>query len=519
MRIYEGTIITCDNNARVARYLVEDKGKILFVGDSLPDSYPPHSHIKLGERALCPAFADTHLHFMSHALFSGGLDVRGARDNHTMVKTISEYARTHDEKIILGFGASAHCVAEKRLISRSELDEACPERPLFIVKYDGHAAIINSALLRRLPLRITGERGFDPESGLMTQEAFFRITDFVTATVSLPDTLSRMLRTIDTMALRGIGMLHSVSGVGFPGDMDVTLETLFAKGLRNDIAYRLFFQTMQVEKVLKRGLPRIGGCFAAALDGCFGSLDAAMHKPYKRSKNCGVLYYSDETVTGFAKAANRASLQIEMHAIGDRAFDQAVNAIAAALQDYPRTDHRHTIIHACLPTKKGLDLCAKHGIAIALQPAFLDWEQEPLSYLESIMGDRVYKLSPLRSMQKAAIRMSGGSDAPCTVPDPIGGIHAAVNHYVPEESLSVQQALDLYTRNAAWMSFDENERGSLEAGKRADMVILDKNILKQPKKKIKDIRVEELYLGGKPYSPGEGRLEMLARGMVSKRKI
>ena len=446
---------------------------------------------------------------MSHALFSGGLDVRHAQNNEEMSQNIADYAKTHKEKIILGFGASAHSVTEKQIISLAQLDRACPRQPVFIVKYDGHAAVANTALLKMLPEKISRERGFDAESGLMTQEAFFRITDFVTATVSLPDTLSRMLECVDTMAAKGIGMIHSVSGVGFPADLDVTLESIFAKGLRNDVAYRLFFQTMDVAKVQKRKLPRIGGCFATALDGCFGSLDAAMTRPYRGSKNKGILYYTDEQVCEFAKAANRAGLQIEMHAIGDRAFDQATKAIAAALKDFPRRDHRHTIIHACLPTKKGLDL----------QPAFLDWAQEPLSYLKQIMGDRALQLSPLKSMAKAGIMMSGGSDGPCTLPDPIAGIHAAVNHYVREEALSIQQALDLYTRNAAWMSFDENERGSLEAGKRADMVILDRNILAQPKKKIKETKVETLLLGGKAYSKGQGRVELLLRAAASKRKL
>jgi hypothetical protein len=188
----------------------------------------------------------------------------------------------------------------------------------------------------------------------MTQEAFFRVTDFVTAKVSLGATLSSMLAAVDGMAARGIGLLHSVSGVGFPLDMDVTLESLFARGLRNPFQYRLFFQTMEVDKVLKRKLPRIGGCFATALDGCFGSVDAALNSPYADDEaNTGVLYYPQEQVRDFARRANRAGLQIEMHAIGDRAFQQAVDAITGALADFPRTDHRHAIIHACLPTAEG----------------------------------------------------------------------------------------------------------------------------------------------------------------------
>ena len=113
---------------------------------------------------------------------------------------------------------------------------------------------------------------------------------------------------------------------------------------------------MDTEKVIKRGLTRIGGCFETALDGCFGSKDASLLTPYENSNDCGVLYYSDEKVTEFCKKANRAGLQIEMHAIGDRAFNQATRALKAALDDYPREDHRHTIIHACLPTEEGIEI-------------------------------------------------------------------------------------------------------------------------------------------------------------------
>lgn len=520
MKVYEGAVLTCDEGGSVRRFLVEDGGRVAYTGDALPEAYARAERIDLGRGALCPAFADTHVHFLSHALFLGGLDLRAAPDIGSAGRLVRDFAAARRDRILIGFGASAHSVAEGRLIERSDLDLACPDRPAFIVKYDGHAAIANGALLALLPESARAARGFDPATGHLTREAFFRATDFVTGTVSLPATLGGMLRAVDAMAAKGIGMIHSVGGVGFPADLDVGLESLFARGLRNELPYRLFFQTMDVSKVLKRGLPRIGGCFATALDGCYGSEDAALLEPYANDPgNRGILYYDDETVRAFARRANRAGLQIEMHAIGDRAFDQAVGALASALADFPREDHRHTIIHACLPTGPGLEACARLGIGIALQPAFLRWDQEPQGYLERILGERAGRISPLRTMRDLGIRMSGGSDAPCTEPDPLFGIWAAANHYAAGESLSPQAALDLFTRGAAWTGFDEKERGSLEAGKLADMVILDRNILAIPPKEIKDARVLRLLLGGKPYEPGQGRASLVARGLLSRRRI
>jgi Predicted metal-dependent hydrolase with the TIM-barrel fold len=520
MKAYLGKILSCDERGGEHKVLVEDGGRIVFVGDSLPPQYAQAERLELGSKALCPAFADTHIHFMSHALFSSGLNLRGSASIADEVAAARDFVRARRDKIAIGFGASAHSVAEKRLINRADLDEASLDKPVFIVKYDGHAAIVNSALLRALPEKIRSCRGFDAESGLMTQEAFFRTTDFVTGTVSLPATLTGMLKTIDEMAAKGIGLVHSVCGVGFPGDMDVALETIFAKGLRNELPYRLFFQTMDERKALRRGLPRIGGCFVTALDGCYGSEDAALIEPYSNDPdNRGVLYYSDEVVTEFCKRANRAGLQIELHAIGDRAFEQAVGAIAAALADFPRDDHRHTIIHACLTTERGLETCARLGIGIALQPSFLHWEEEPLDYLERILGPRVYEISPLAKQRAMDIRMCGGSDAPCTTPDPIEGIWAAANHYVPGQSLSAQDALNLYTIEAARTSFDDAERGSLEAGKRADMVMLSEDLLSVPASEIRRVKVEGLYLSGKEYRPGQGRASALARGLFSGRSV
>jgi predicted amidohydrolase YtcJ len=326
-----------------------------------------------------------------------------------------------------------------------------------------------------------------------------------------------MLKAVDDLADKGIGLMHTVSGVGFPMDLDVTMETFFAKGLNTGFQSRVFFQTMDIAKVKKRRLHRIGGCFATALDGTFGSEDAALNHPYADNPaNRGILFYNDEAVIDCAKKANREGLQIERHAIGDAAFDQAVRALEAALKDCPREDHRHGIIHACLPTDEGLSKCAELGIQIPLQPAFLMWNLEPYEFVKSILGDRTDKISPLRRMADMGIVMSGGSDAPCTLPDPIFGIYAACNHYLPEQPLTIQEALRMFTYNAAWTAFYEKERGSLERGKVADMVVLNGNPLAMKPEKLLNLKVEKLLLNGRPYQKGQGMLSLLAEGILKR---
>lgn len=516
MKVYEGAIISCDRENRVHRYLAEDKGRVVYAGAELPAQYAGAPREALGSRALLPAFGDTHVHLLSHAFFSSGLDVRGARSLEELAAAVRAFARDRDDRLLLGFGASAHSVAERRLINREELDRACPDRPVLLVKYDGHTAVANSALLALLPQKAGTLRGFDAASGLLSQEAFYAASDFAAKKVSLPRTVGNLLRAIDGMAAKGVGLAHSAAGVGFPFDLDVALETLVFRGLDSGFQGRVFFQTMDVEKARRRGLPRVGGCFATALDGCFGSADAALLRPYAHAPgDRGVLYYSDVQVAGFVRRANRAGLQAAMHAIGDAAFAQAVGAIEAALEDFPRADHRHTIIHACLPTEEGLEKCAKLGIHLAIQPAFLGWEQEPQEYLERILGSRAGEMYPLRRMTDMGIMMSGGSDAPCTLPDPLRGIRAACGHPVPGQSLTVAEALKLFTYNAAWASFDEGERGSLEPGKTADMAVLSADPLGMDTAGLAGLKVERLILKGETYRGGQGALSALARGLLA----
>ena len=500
MRVYEGTILTCDKEDHIYRYLVTDCGRILHVGDALPEKYEKAPRTLLGRRALIPAFADTHIHFASYATFHAGLNVMEARSNAEILEMLRHYAAKCTDKLLVGFGASPYSVADGKLVSREELDAVCADRPIFLVKYDGHACVVNTKLLDKLRKKLEGLRGYHPDTGEMNQEAFFVVSDYVTNSVPLVQLVKNMQSAVDDMAAKGIGMIHSVSGVGFTGDLDVDLERWFAAGLTNGVQMRVYFQTMSVKKALKRKLKCIGGCFETALDGCFGSEDAAMLEPYVHNGEKGVLYYSDEKVTEFCKEANRMGLQIELHAIGDDAFRQATQALAAALEDHPRADHRHTIIHACLPTEEGIALCAKHGIALAVQSAFIDWPQEPEEYLTKILGaERTAKLNPLRTFVDRGIVIAAGSDGPCTDPDPMDWIHKACNHADPAQSLTVPEALKMCTYNGYWLSFDEKERGSLEAGKIADMAILSENPCEVEKTQLKNVKVEQLILQGRSY--------------------
>ena len=155
--------------------------------------------------------------------------------------------------------------------------------------------------------------------------------------------------------------------------------------------------------------------------------------------------------------------------------------------------------------KAAIERAAKLNLCIALQTPFLYWPQEPVEYLQRILGARVENLIPLKSMLAAGLTIAGGSDAPCTLPDPIAGIFAACNHPNANESVSVLDALRMHTSSCARLSFDEKTRGTLTNGKRADFVVLDKNPLQTSVDKLNTIKVEALYLKGEKYEGQENR--------------
>lgn len=493
-----GNFISCEEKNRFFKVLVEDKGKIVFTGDTLPEKYNKAKKIDLKGRCVVPAFADTHMHFGSWALFNSTVDVRDAKNFDDLGKMLQDYmAKNPKAKFILAFGCTAHTVKERRLPERADLDKYI-NVPTMIVKYDGHAAVANSALINMFSDKVTKDVGFNAETGWLYQNAFYEGVNFVTAMVPLGKLLAGLISASNALAERGYGLIHTVEGVGFKNDMDVDSLQFLKFGFPS--AYRIYFQTMDVDKVVKRKMTGIGGCFSLALDGCFGSEDAGLLEPYANDKdNYGFMPYTQEQVNDFCIKANRAGLQITMHAIGDAAIDMALNAYEAADKDFHRDDARHIIIHADLISDEQMDRAAKLKLIIAAQPEFLDWKQEPGEYLERILGkERVDKMLPFKSMVERGIIFTSGSDAPCTLPNPIVSLYNCCNHPNPAQSIDIETALKVLTSWAAYSGFDEKKRGMLKEGLIADMTVLNKNILKVKPKDIMSVKVEETYLAGKP---------------------
>ncbi len=520
MAVYtNAAVLTMDPDRPSAGVLVTQGSTIAHVGPEIPERFAGEPVVDLGGRAVIPLVVDSHLHFTSYALFISRLFVYDAEDIESLLGMIRDYG---DKGTILGFGASPWALRERRLPTLAELDQATGDRPLFLVKYDGHSAVVNSAMLAAFPPEVAAQRGFRPDDGLLEAEAFYLAAKKVTEKVSSLDIAGTVNRVAYDLAGRGYGLLHAVEGVGFKNDLDVTGLMKLARAL--PLETRVYFQTLDVARTQKLKLPRIGGCFACALDGAPGTHDIALHEPFADDPDDrGLLFYDQATVDNFVDEAHQAGLQIEMHAIGDRAVTQAVDAFEKALNKNPRDDHRHTIIHAFLITEKDRDRIADLGLGVATQPSMLTLRQEPPEFLEKILGDRVERMIPIKSLLDRGVRVSFGSDAPVTLPDLATSIHAAVNHPNADEAVDVDTALRLHTRAGFETSFDEDRGGRLAEGLPADFAVLNADPRQMAPAELDRLQVSEVVRGGRPLTGGPGGiLSLMGRmivGQLSGRKV
>lgn len=499
MKVYRGTIISADADNGIYNYLVEDKGKIVFVGNELPAKYADCEVFELGDGALMPTFADTHSHFASYAVLATTVRLDKAKSNAEMLTLLKERdIALKKGKTIMAYGAHTR-VIEGKYLEKAELDALFPKRKVVIITNDGHTAILNTPALIKMPENLKEVRGYDGETGIMHHEAFYKVVDNLTKVLDKLDVLNAFQKAIDEYINKGIGIVSAMSGSGFPRDLDVDFLSWLSRGQDSGFALRIFIQSFDISKALKRKLPRIGGCFKTALDGSITSRDAAMLEPYEGTENKGILYYSDEELFKNLDRANRAGLQIQMHAIGDAAFSQGARIIKKALEAYPRSDHRHGLIHASITTDEGIKKCKDNNIQILAQPAFL--VPEMIEYMYTALGDRLYRGERYKTYIDNGIVVSAGSDAPVTMPEPLEWIYKACNHPNLLERITLDQAIKVCTYNGAYATFDEKERGSLEVGKFADMVVLDKNPYNVPIQHLKNINIKSTILRGKVYVP------------------
>jgi predicted amidohydrolase YtcJ len=231
-------------------------------------------------------------------------------------------------------------------------------------------------------------------------------------------------------------------------------------------------------------------------DGSLGGHTAALYEPYSdRPDTGGMMLYTQRKLNKIVCDAHRAGLQIALHAIGDRAMNAALSAYERVFNTFPKKDHRHRIEHCSVLNPILIKRMRSLGIIASVQPHFVFSD---FWVAKRVGEERARWVYPFKSLIDEGIAIAAGSDCPVEPIDPLLGMWAAVaRRDSHEENVTAEEALRMYTSNAAYASFEEKRKGSIEAGKSADFTVLSDDPRAVPPEQIKDIKVDMVIVDGR----------------------
>lgn len=497
--LLNGNIITlCPHRPRAQALLIEEE-RIQFVGNTeeVLRELGAGQHLDLAGATVLPGFIDCHVHPIWTGMACQGADLVGAKSLDELLNRLAGWDKKFPGPTwLFGNGYDESTLAEARPPSRAELDSVSTTRPILVRQRGGHSCVVNTAGLRILNLppetpgivrTPTGE-----PTGLLIANALTLALSRAGEELD-PESLEQAIcATCDLALHKGVTTLHALQKTDPRHYQTVTL--LSAKPW--PIHLLVYPTTLDAEWAAAHGFTRVGGCIL--LDGALEAHTAALFEPYTDAPdNYGTLYLSDEVLRAFVHRAHELGLQVCLHAVAERAIEQALSAYAQASANTPRRDSRHRIEHFILPTDAQIARAAELGVCVCAQPAFeLLWGGKG-RWFDRLIGERWQRTTPLRKMLDAGVLVAAGSDSYVTPIDPLLGIHAAVNHPNPDQRLSVMEAIRLFTTNAAAIAFQEASTGQLVPGRVADLVVLADDPTAAPPEYIKDIPVIMTVVGGK----------------------
>jgi predicted amidohydrolase YtcJ len=500
MILLNGNILTFDSKNRRAEAVAVVDGKIAMVGtdEQIRGQYGKGCEsIDLHGRTVLPGFIDSHVHLIATAVTAIGINLGETRGIDEVLAEVAERVRqTPPGKWILGYFITY--LSDRGMPTRFDLDRVSKDHPIRVTHRNGHLCSLNTKALEilTLPTDLEGvERVSGDITGVIRDPAIQALPH---PGLLLDEEMKRDALMIASQSIleKGVTTLHSLDGSPRnPGAIPLLLK------IKDKLPIKLvlYNQTMEVKECLALGLPRIGGCISA--DGAFESHTAALFEPYAdEPDNYGTLTYTSEQMCGFISKAHQAGLQIAVHCEADRAIEQVLFGYEKALRHSPREDHRHRIEHFEVPTENQVERVARAGIVTGMQPSFLPafFFRSGEERYEAFLGrSRLKRIHPYRSMLSYGILMAGGSDSPVTKVDPLSGIEAAATHPHLEERLPILEAIKLFTINGARFAFEEDRKGSIEAGKAADLVILSQDPCSIAPEKIGKISIEMTLVDGK----------------------
>ncbi|WP_428304631.1 amidohydrolase [Lacipirellula sp.] len=497
-----------------------DGDRIAFVGsrsNAAAKLRPDAQVIDAGDGLVVPGMIDSHIHLIDGGLHLTSVQLRDAATREEFVKRIAEFAkRERRPGAWITGGDWDHTVWGGEMPDREWIDAVTPETPVWISRLDGHMALANSAAMR---VAGVGDDVKDVAGGEIVRDANGRPTgvfkdnamtliDRAAPPTSQGERLEAAVAAMTYLNAQGVTAVHDM---GTWRDLEV-FRLAHKQGLLNVRVYSctpLGQWERLAEEVKRAGRGdewlQIGG-LKGYVDGSLGSHTAAFLAAFNDSpKDSGLLVNTVEDLEEWTAGADRAGLQVAVHAIGDRAIRLQLDVFERVAKRNGERDRRFRIEHSQHIDPADIPRYGKLGVIASMQPYHAIDDGR---WAERVIGARRSETSyAFRSLLDSRAHLAFGSDwyvAPAT---PLEGIDAAVNRrtldgkhpdgWVPVQKISAAEALQAYTSGGAYAAFREHDLGTLAAGKLADLVIIDRNIVEGNPNEIADARVDLTMAGGR----------------------
>jgi len=507
-------------------------GKITFLGtDEEAKNVSSKELIDLKGKMMIPGMADAHLHLYAYCQNLTFVDLSKVHNINEMINLMKEKVKNVKKgDWVKGVNFDQSKWKENRFPTLEEMDSISKDNPVIIKRCCLHAVVANSKALKIAGIGKNYQAGsggiveLDKDSmpnGILREQSTKVFDDI------LPDPLKDievqkkiMQDVLNDMSSKGITTIHTYAAKIWQYNEDINIYKNFEKEgklpLRVTVCIdELFEPEILTKEKLNNPYRKVQlGAYKIFSDGSMGSRSAALKKPYSDDpQNSGFMLFTQEELNNKILTGYEHGLQPAIHAIGDRALDMTLAAIEYTLKttkEKGMTDEEQKnrlpfrIIHVQMIDDDLLERMKKLPLVLDIQPIFLCTD---LHWIEDRIGKERLKGSfALKTMEKAGLIQTGGSDCPVETYEPLKGIYAAVTRqdmegypiegFLPEERLSVYEALCMYTKNVPYATGQESVLGTLEIGKFADLTVLEKNLFKIDKKEIKDVKVEQTYVAG-----------------------
>lgn len=518
--IVNGNIHTMNPEQPTAQALAWDQeGRIVAVGESeeLASKWPDVATTDLAGRTVIPGLIDAHGHVMGLGFSMLNADLVGAASVEEVIARLQRHAEDLPEGAWLrGRGWDQTRWPGAEFPSAADLDAAFPGRPVLLARIDGHAIWANTAAMKQVNTELSGD--WQPEGGFIHRDAerqpagiFIDRAEEVFEDVMPAPTEAEKALALDRALERMISL--GLTGVHDAGTSLDDLRRFLHREAVGELPIRIHAladgDDQALDALCRMGIVETGRVSARGVkfyaDGALGSRGAALLAEYSDDPgNRGLLFETDEVLQAMVDKAMRCNLQVAIHAIGDRANRQVIDALIQGQREYGDNPGRHRVEHVQIIHPKDIPRLAGAGIIASMQPTHATSD---MRWAEDRLGEqRLFGAYAWQRLGQAGARLAFGSDFPVEQVDPMLGIHAAVTRqdledeppggWLPDQRVTVEVAVAGFTRNAAYAGFAEDRVGSLETGKRADFVMLDRDLFEIEPSEIPKTRVLMTVIDG-----------------------